>query len=587
MSVFLPAAFLPGITGQMYKQFALVIAATALISAINAVTLKPTQCAQWLRKPDAQKRKNFFFRGFNAVYARGERAYIGLVQGMVRRSGLVVCIAMILIGVSAWGLTRIPTGFIPVEDQGYIMVSVQLPDAASLERTQRVMESITEIGLKTPGVAHAIAIGGISPLDNNASLANSGIVYLMLDNWEARGKDEDLRAIYAHLSAALKDFEQARTLVLVPPPITGLGLAGGFQMQVELTGGSFDYVELQRVADAIVAEAETQPEIARALTPFRADVPQISLVIDRTQAETLNVSVGEVFNTLQSYLGSSYVNQFVRFGHTFRVFSQADTPFRMQPRDLKRLFARSQTGEMVPISAVVDVQHTQGPALISLYNLYPSATINGAPAGGYSSGQAIETMERIAASQLAPNMRFQWTAMSYQEKLVGNTVYFIFALGILLVYFVLAGQYESYLIPGAVILAVPLALLGTVAVLAATGLANNIYVQIGLVLLIALSAKNAILIVEMAREHRAAGSSILDAAVEAARVRFRPILMTSFTFMLGVLPLVLASGAGAHARKSLGITAFSGMLASTCLAVLFVPSLYVVLQKWSERRTRR
>lgn len=587
MSVFLPAAFLPGITGQMYRQFALVIAATALISAINAVSLKPAQCARWLRTPDKEKKKNFIFRGFNAVYERGERAYIGLITRMVRRSGLMVCLVLVLVGVSVWGLTRIPTGFIPVEDQGYLMVSVQLPDAASLERTQRVMEKITAIGLKTPGVAHAITIGGVSALDNKASLANSGIIYLMLEDWKVRGKSEDLRAIYMHLSAALEAFEQASTLLLVPPPITGLGLSGGFQMQVELTGGSFDYTELQRVADAIVEEAKKQPEIAHVLTPFRANVPQLSLVVDRTQAETLNVSVGEVFDTLQSYLGSSYVNQFVRFGHTFMVFAQADSQFRLQPRDLKRLYVRSESGQMVPISAVVDIQPTLGPALITLYNLHPSATVNGRGARGYSSGQTIQVMEKIAASQLGPNMQFQWTAMSYQENLVGNSIYFTFALGMLLVYFVLAGQYESYLIPGAVILAVPLALLGTVAALSVTGLANNIYVQIGLVLLIALSAKNAILVVEMARARRAAGSSILDAAVEAARIRFRPILMTSFTFMLGVLPLVLASGAGAHARKSLGITAFSGMLASTCLAVLFVPSLYVVLQKWSERRSRR
>ena len=356
---------------------------------------------------------------------------------------------------------------------------------------------------ETPGVAHAITIGGVSALDNKASLANSGIIYLMLEDWGVRGKSEDLRAIYTHLSAALEAFEQASTLLLVPPPITGLGLSGGFQMQVELTGGSFDYTELQRVADAIVEKAKKQPEIAHVLTPFRANVPQLSLVVDRTQAETLDVSVGEVFDTLQSYLGSSYVNQFVRFGHTFMVFAQADSQFRLQPRDLKRLYVRSQSGQMVPISAVVDIQPTLGPALITLYNLHPSATVNGRGARGYSSGQTIQVMEKIAASQLGPNMQFQWTAMSYQENLVGNSIYFTFALGMLLVYFVLAGQYESYLIPGAVILAVPLALLGTVAALSVTGLANNIYVQIGLVLLIALSAKNAILVVEMARARRA------------------------------------------------------------------------------------
>ena len=343
-------------------------------------------------------------------------------------------------------------------------------------------------------------------------------------------------------------------------------------MQVELTDGSFNYDELQQVTDTITAAAKSQPQIRNAFSPFRAQVPQVSVLINRAQTEVLGVAIGDLFSTLQTYLGSSYVGQLTKFGQTFSVFAQADQQFRVEPDDIKRYFVRSASGDMVPIGAVADIVSDDGPAVVSLYNLYPTATINGIAADGYSSGQALTTMAEIATQNMPSNMQFEWTGMSYQEVLVGNSAYFIFALAVLLVYFVLAGQYESWITPASVLFAVPLALLGTVGVLLGLGIANNIYVQIGLVLLIALSAKNAILIVEVARHRHAQGTDVRAAAVEAARVRFRPILMTSFAFILGVLPLVLASGAGASARKSLGITVFSGMIASTCLAVLFVPS---------------
>ena len=412
-------------------------------------------------------------------------------------------------------------------------------------------------------------------------------MYLTLKDWKERGKAHDLRNIYMGLTKNLAHIQEASTLVLVPPPIQGLGLSGGFQMQLELTDGSYDFARLQDAGDALVAAAKASPVVQTAFTPFRAQVPQVSVVVDRSQAETLNVAVGDVFDTLQSYLGSSYINLFTKFGHNFMVFAQAEGKRRLTTEDIKNYYVRSQSGVMVPLGTLASIKQTQGPALISLYNLYPTATINGATAAAYSSGQGLDAMQKIADQTLPPGVEFEWTAMSYQEKLVGSSTYFIFALGILLVYFVLAGQYESWITPGAVILAVPLALLGTVAALLGLGVANNIYTQIGLVLLIALSAKNGILIVEMAREGREAGKPILEAAVEAAHTRFRPILMTSFVFILGVLPLVLATGAGASARKSLGIAVASGMLASTCLAVLFVPSFYVVLQKLAELRVAK
>ena len=586
MSVFLPPAFMPGITGQMYRQFALVIAATALISAINAVTLKPTQCALWLRATEPNRRRNIFFRGFNSIYDRVEGLYLRVIRAMVQRSRLMVLVALALVALAGWGLTKIPTGFIPAEDQGYLMVAVQAPDAASLARTEKMMDEIARIGLQTPGVERAIAIGtgGPSPLDGDVSLANAGIVYLMLKNWDMRGKGEDLPHIYQNLSAQLNRMQEARTRLLIPPPIQGLGAANGFQMQVELTDGSYDFARLQAITDHMVQEANAAPEIDDAFTAFRANVPQLSLRVDRAQAATLNVDVGDLYNLLQSSLGSTYVNLFTRFGHNYMVYVQADPQHRLNADGIKQLFVRSQSGDMVPVGALAEIKPSLGPTAISLYNLFPSATINGAPAANSNSGQALIALESIALKILPAGVSFEWSGLAYQEKLVGSSTYFIFALAILLVYFALAGQYESWITPVAVILAVPLALLGTVAALLSVGLANNIYVQIGLVLLIALSAKNAILIVEMARESRAAGKDMIEAVVGASKARFRPILMTSFTFILGVLPLVLASGAGASARRSLGIAVASGMLASTCLAVLFVPAFFVVLQTWSERQ---
>ena len=589
MSVFLPPAFMPGITGQMYRQFALVIAATALISAINAVTLKPTQCALWLRATEPNRRKNIFFRGFNSMYDRVEGVYLRVIRAMVQRSRLMVLVALALVALAGWGLTKIPTGFIPAEDQGYLMVAVQAPDAASLARTEKMMDEIARIGLQTPGVERAIAIGtgGPSPLDGDVSLANAGIVYLMLKNWDMRGKGEDLPHIYQNLSAQLNRMQEARTRLLIPPPIQGLGAANGFQMQVELTDGNYDFARLQAITDHMVQEANAAPEIDDAFTAFRANVPQLSLRVDRAQAATLNVDVGDLYNLLQSSLGSTYVNLFTRFGHNYMVYVQADPQHRLNADGIKQLFVRSQSGDMVPVGALAEIKPSLGPTAISLYNLFPSATINGAPAANSNSGQALTALESIALKIFPAGVSFEWSGLAYQEKLVGSSAYFIFALAILLVYFALAGQYESWITPVAVILAVPLALLGTVAALLSVGLANNIYVQIGLVLLIALSAKNAILIVEMAREGRAAGKDMIEAVVGASKARFRPILMTSFTFILGVLPLVLASGAGASARRSLGIAVASGMLASTCLAVLFVPAFFVVLQTWSERKKNK
>ena len=587
MSVFIPAAFMPGLTGQLYQQFALVIAATAFISAINAMTLKPTQCALWLRPPVPPEKRNFFYRGFNAVYDRAEHWYARLISRMVHAAGFVTLVGLVLIGVAIWGLTRVPTGFLPTEDQGYVLIGAQLPDAASLQRTEAVMQQISQIAMKTPGVKNVVAVSGVSVLDNNATLPNGGVAYVILEDWSVRDKaGQGLLYIYETLNKELQQVDQATTFVLVPPAIQGVGNASGFTMMLESKNGSFDFVELQGLTQAIVQNASSQSALQRLSTSFRATVPQLQLNIDRIKAETLGVTVGQVFSTVQGYVGSSYVTQFNQYGQTFQAYIQADADYRRTPEEILNLKIRTPDGTMVPLGTLATVKPTLGPPLITLYNLYPASTILGAPATGFSSGQALDIMEQIAHSTLPPGMGFDWSAMSYQEKVVGNEVYYVFGLAILLVYFVLAGQYESWVLPFSVLLAVPLALLGTVGALTGLGVANNLYTQIGLILLIALSAKNAILIVEFAREKRAEGMELMDAAVEAARLRFRPILMTSFAFILGVLPLVLATGAGANSRKSIGIAVFSGMLASTCLAVLFVPSFYTVLQRFEEWRAR-
>ncbi|WP_316198542.1 multidrug efflux RND transporter permease subunit [Bradyrhizobium sp. SZCCHNS2002] len=591
ISVFLPAAFLPGLTGRIYAQFALVIAATALLSAINAATLKPTQCALWLRPPVPPEQRNVFYRAFNNVYARLERRYESLIGWLVAHSNMSVIAALLLIAIGGYGLSRVPTGFLPIEDQGYLIAAVQLPDGAALDRTQKALEKVSEIAGQTPGVAQVTTIAGISALDNSASLANAGVAYIVLKDWDARGKGEDLRSLVYGLNDKMAAVMEAQVSVLPPPPIQGIGNAAGFSLQVELRDGNNDYAKLQALTSAMVTNAESQSALQHVQSPFRAMVPQFDIEIDRIKTQTLHVTTDAVFSALSSYLGSSFVNQFNKFGRVFQVYVQADASARLTTREIENLMVRNQAGDMIPLGTVATIRPSVGPSLISLYNLYPSATIVGLPAQGYSSGQSLTLMEQVADRTLPPGAGYEWTAMSYQEKAVSNQIYLTFGLALLLVYLVLAGQYESWYAPISVILAVPLSLLGPMAVLSALKIDNNLYVQIGLILLIALSAKNAILIVEVGLElHGRDGKPLLESAIEAARARFRPILMTSFAFILGVAPLVFATGAGASARKSIGITVFSGMLASTCLAVLFVPAFFVVVQRfenWLAERKRK
>jgi hydrophobic/amphiphilic exporter-1 (mainly G- bacteria), HAE1 family len=590
MSVFLPAAFLPGLTGRIYAQFALVIAATALLSAVNAVTLKPTQCALWLRPSVPADRRNLFYRIFNAIYDRAERGYAALIGQMAGRSWLMALLALLIIAAAGYGFWRVPTGFLPIEDQGYFIASVQLPDGAALERTQSALDKVSDIARKTPGVSQVVTIAGISALDNSAPLANAGVAYIILKPWSERGAGEDLRSLFVGLNAALGAVEEARTIVVPPPPIQGIGNLAGATMQIVLRDNSFDLRKLQASVDTFVANAATQSSLQRVQASFRSSVPQYTIDVDRAKIETLHLTADQVFSALSGYLGSTYVDQFYKFGRVFQIYVQADSRFRLRTEDIANMTVRNNQGDMIPLGSVIKVTPTTGASLISLYNLYPSATVIGVPAAGVSTGDTIKLMEEIANRTLPPGTGFEWTGMSYQEKIVGNQMYFVFALALLLVYLVLAGQYESWFAPISVILAVPLSLIGPVGVLTGLKIENNLYVQIGLVLLIALSAKNAILIVEVAREQLAQGKSLVEAAVAGARARFRPIIMTSFAFILGVAPLVVATGAGASARKSIGITVFSGMIASTCLAVLFVPSFFVVvhaIERWRMARKQQ
>jgi HAE1 family hydrophobic/amphiphilic exporter-1 len=411
------------------------------------------------------------------------------------------------------------------------------------------------------------------------------VSYVILKDWDVRLKAEgqDLRSIVLGLMEKLKVLQDGRAVVIVPPAIQGIGNAGGFQMQIEQKDGSFDYAKLQAITDTMVRNASTQSALSNVVTTFRSGAPHVRIEVDRVKAESLRVPVGDVFTTLSSYMGSAFVNRFNKFGLSLQVYIQADSQYRTRPEDILKLQVKNLDGQMVPIGAIAELKPALGPPLISLYNLYPSAAIIGSPATGFSSGEGIELMDQIAKAILPPGTGYEWTSMAYQENIVGNQLMYVFALAILLVYLCLAGQYESWIAPLGVILAVPLALSGPAIALTAVGLANNIYTQIGLMLLIALGAKNAILIVEVARERRAEGKEIIESAIDAARTRFRPILMTSFAFILGVVPLVTATGAGANSRISLGLCVFSGMIASTCLAVLFVPSFFTVLQRFEER----
>jgi hydrophobic/amphiphilic exporter-1 (mainly G- bacteria), HAE1 family len=587
MSVFIPASFISGITGQMYRQFALVIAATALISGINAISLKPTQSAQYLRPVDQSKVKNKFYQKFDEYFERLSAWYGHKIEQLMNNRGKACSVGIAIIILSLVGLARIPSGFIPNDDQGYLVVSATLPAGASLQRTESGIKKVVDVLKKIPGVETVVVIGGINLLNNNSSQSNTGGLYVIMKKWDERGRGEGLRDIYMNMNRELKQVQELKSFVLLPPAIPGLGLSGGFEMKLMLSDGSNNFDKLDSALNKFITEARKFPEIMAIFTPFANNVPQLELSFNVARAETFGVAIGDAYDVLQSYLGSSYVNQFFKYGQTYQVYIQADGKFRAAADQINRLYVKNRSGNMVPLGSFIEVKEVKGPAFVSQFQLYPSGTILGAAADGYSSGQAMQKLEELAARTLPDGITYQWSGMSYQEKLVGNTVILVFGLAILLVYLVLAAQYETWVAPLSVLTAVPLSLSGPVLALSLIGIPNNIYVQIGLVLMIALSCKNSILIVEVALECKHKGMNFIESALEASKLRFRAIVMTSIAFILGVMPLIFSSGAGAAARISLGITVFSGMIASTCLAVALVPVFYVEIESFFERLSKK
>ncbi|HYA91694.1 MAG TPA: efflux RND transporter permease subunit [Thermodesulfobacteriota bacterium] len=581
VSVFLPAAFLPGITGQIFRQFALVIASTTVISAINALTLKPVQCAFWLR-PRKEKPPNWFYRGFNKAFQAMTDAYMGIVTRMVKRPVLMIIFFGIIITPSFLVFLSRPTGFLPTEDQGYAILVYRLPEGASQPRSEEVAGKINGILKKTPGVGFWVVIGGFSILDN-ANVFNISTTFVVYKDWKERGSALSQDRIVSSINRELASIQEAQAFMVIPPPIRGLGQTGGFQMMVE-DRSSLGLAELQKTTYDLVQRGNSQPSLQRLATTFSVSSPQLYLNINRTKAQSLQVPLSNVFDTLQAYLGSSFVNLFNKFNQVFQVYIQADNRYRLLPRDIKNLYVRNQNGQMVPLGTILDINQIMGSELVTRYNLYPAAAIFGSAAPGFSSGQAIGQMEQLAAETLPEGMAYDWTSTSYQEKQVGTQAYFIYALSIILVYMVLAALYESWTSPAAVILVVPVALVGVLLSLIIRGYETDLYTQIGLVLMIALASKNAILIVEFARDLHREGLSVTEAAIEATRRRFRPIVMTSFAFIMGVVPLLIAFGPGAASQRAIGTVVFGGMLASTLLAIPFVPVFYVAMQRLSEKR---
>lgn len=580
LAVFIPTAFMPGITGQLFQQFALTISAAVLISTVNALTLSPALCGIVLRAPTES---TFIgFRLFNQAFDRVTVIYGAIVSRLVRMVAVVMIVYIALVAYTGWSLARLPTGFVPEEDQGYLFVNVQLPDAASQERTAEVMARLNDFYSQVPGVANTVTISGYSLIGGYAG-SNQGMSVLVLQPWQDRQSAAmSLKGIQQQLQAEFRQIQEAIAFSFTPPSIDGLGAAGGFQMEVLDRQGA-GYAQLQLTAEGLAESANGQSGLVGVNSTFRANVPQLFADVDRTKVKTMNVPLASVFNTLNAYLGSAYVNDFTFQNRSYQVRTQAEAEFRSDKEDLRRLDVRGLDGSMIPMSSLVNVRETVGPTVVRRYNLYPAAAINGSAALGFSSGQALSLMEQTATENLGPGFGFEWTGMSYQEKIASGGQVFILALAVLFVFLVLAAQYESWTSPAAVIAVVPLAALGVVLALMLRGAENNTYTQIGIVLLVALASKNAILIVEFASEQYRKGMSITEAAASAATLRFRAILMTAFSSILGFLPLLVASGAGAASRQAVGNAVVGGMIAATLFALLFVPTSFVLFRSFAKR----
>ena len=575
MAVFVPAAFLSGISGQLFMQFSLTIAFTTLFSAINALTLSPALCALLLR-PHEKKEKGVF-SVFNRLFDAMTARYVRTVEWLMLRLKLSVVVFGCLVLAAGLGIMYVPTGFLPLEDDGLILVNAQLPDGASLNRTKAIIEKVTEILKNTKGVANVNLFGGWSIIDGNAG--NFGGGFVSLEPWDERLKTgRSKNVIMGELLAKLSHIQEAIVFLFSVPPIPGVGQGGGFEMQVQDRTG-LGPVALEQAAHEVAAAGRAQPWMATSFATFRAEVPTFFADVDRVKALKLRIPLQDVFDTMQSFLGSTYVNDINKFGRTWQLTVQADAPFRMTPEDIGKLNVRNSEGKMVPLGTIVQVKESLGLQRVDRYNMFPAARVFGETVPGVSSGKALDTMEQLASSLLPHGMTFEWTGMAYQERKTSGQMLIVVGLAVLVVMLILSAQYESWLDPVAVILTVPLAILGAFAALMIRGLDNNLYTQVGLVLLVGLAAKNAILIVEFARQRLADGDDVFSATVEGARTRLRPILMTSLAFIIGLSPLVIATGAGAASRQALGTAVVGGMLGATIFGIFFTPVLYLGIQK--------
>ncbi|SNS96743.1 efflux RND transporter permease subunit [Pseudomonas segetis] len=592
-AVFVPTAFISGLTGQFYQQFALTIAISTVISAFNSLTLSPALAAALLKSHDAPKDRfsrvlerllgGWLFKPFNRLFDRASNGYVGAVTRILRGSSIAMLVYGGLLALTYFGFASTPTGFVPPQDKQYLVAFAQLPDAASLDRTEAVIKQMSEIASEYPGVANTVAFPGLS-INGFTNSPNSGIVFTTLKSFDQR-KDPNLSAgaIAAALNAKFANIQDAYIAIFPPPPVQGLGTIGGFRVQIEDRGNQ-GYDELYKQVQNVISKSRDVPELAGLFTSYQVNVPQVDADIDRDKAKIHGVAISDIFDTMQVYLGSLYANDFNRFGRTYQVNVQADQQYRVDADQIGQLKVRNNRGEMVPLSTFIKVKDSSGPDRVMHYNGFITAEINGSAAPGYSSGQAEAAMERLLKEQLPNGMSYEWTELTYQQILAGNTALFVFPLCVLLAFLVLAAQYESWSLPMAVILIVPMTLLSAITGVILTGGDNNIFTQIGLIVLVGLACKNAILIVEFAKEQQEAGMDRVSAVLQACRLRLRPILMTSFAFIMGVVPLVFSSGAGAEMRHAMGVAVFSGMLGVTFFGLLLTPVFYVLIRSFVEKR---
>jgi len=595
-AVFVPTAFIVGLSGQFYKQFALTIAISTVISAFNSLTLSPALAALLLKSHDAKKDRftraidfafGWFFKLFNRFFGRASGGYGKLVTHTLRSSVIAVVIYAGLIGLTILGFSRVPTGFVPTQDKGYLVSFAQLPNGATLDRTEDVIRRMSDIAMKHPGVQNAVAFPGLS-INGFTNSPNSGIVFATLKPSEERNRpDLTANAIAADLNKQYGSIQEAFIAIFPPPPVQGLGTVAGFKLYIEDRSG-MGLESLYKETTSTLQKGNQTPGLVGVFSSFDINVPQIDSHVDREKAKTYGIPLGDVFDTMQVYLGSLYVNDFNRFGRTYQVNVQAESPYRLQPEDIGHLRTRNLAGEMIPLGSVVNVTPIFGPDRVMHYNGFPAAEINGAAAPGFSTGQSEGAIAKVLNDQLPNGMKYEWTELTYQKILAGNTMVYIFPLSVFLVYLVLAAQYESWSLPLVIILIVPMTLFSAIAGVWLLNGDNNVFTQISLIVLVGLACKNAILIVEFAREKQLQeGMNRVDAVLEACRLRLRPILMTSLAFTMGVIPLVLSTGAGSEMRRAIGVAVFFGMLGVTAFGLVLTPVFYVLVQRLVEGRENK